>query len=127
MPRPSAALDALPPAASEALARLGEHLAIARVRRKEPQRAWAARLGVSVPTLIRMEQGDPRVAIGVYATALWMINRAQALPDLAAPEKDQGALELELRAAVKRRAVRSPASVKARLKAQKPSDELSND
>ncbi|MGL4576320.1 MAG: XRE family transcriptional regulator [Burkholderiaceae bacterium] len=116
MPRVSSALDALPPAATEALTRLGEHLAIARARRKEPQRAWAKRLGVSVPTLIRMESGDPRVAMGVYATALWMIGRAQALPDLAAPQNDAGALEGELRAVMKRRAVRSPASVEARLR-----------
>jgi DNA-binding XRE family transcriptional regulator len=115
MPRVSAALDALPPAAAESLARLGENLAIARARRKEPQRAWAKRLGVSVPTLVRMESGDPRVAIGVYATALWMIGRAQALPELAAPAQDQGALELDVRAAVKRRAVRSAASVQKRL------------
>ncbi len=124
MPRPSAALDALPPATAQALAQLGEHLAIARVRRRQSQRAWAARLGVSVPTLIRMEQGDPRVAVGVYATALWMINRAQALPDLAAPEKDQGALELELRAVAtqrQRRPVRSGASVQTRLQATKKS------
>jgi hypothetical protein len=115
MPRVSIALDALPPAAAESLARLGENLAIARARRKEPQRAWAKRLGVSVPTLVRMESGDPRVAVGVYATALWMIGRAQALPELAAPAQDQGALELDVRAAVKRRAVRSAASVQKRL------------
>jgi hypothetical protein len=119
MPRVSTALDALPPAAAQSLVRLGEHLAIARARRKEPQRAWAKRLGVSVPTLLRMEQGDPRVAMGVYATALWMIGRAQALPDLAAPAHDQGALEADVRAAIKRRAVRSPASVQARLTAKK--------
>jgi DNA-binding XRE family transcriptional regulator len=115
MPRVSTALDALPPAAAESLKRLGENLAIARARRKEPQRAWAKRLGVSVPTLVRMESGDPRVAVGVYATALWMIGRAQALPELAAPAQDQGALELDVRAAVKRRAVRSAASVQKRL------------
>jgi transcriptional regulator with XRE-family HTH domain len=119
MPRVSAAIDAIPPAAAQALMRLGEHLAIARVRRKETQRVWAARLGVSVPTLLRMEQGDPRVAMGVYATALWMIGRAQALPDLAAPEKDASALESELRAVMKRRAVRSPASVEGRLRTAK--------
>ena len=59
----------MPPVAQEALRRLGENLAIARVRRKESQRLWAQRLGVSVPTLIRLEQGDPRVSAGIYATA----------------------------------------------------------
>ena len=105
----------MPPAASAALAKLGENLAIARVRRKEPQRVWARRLGVSVPTLIRMERGDARVAMGVYATALWMVGRVQALADLADTKEDRGALELDVRAAVRRRSVRSAASAEARL------------
>lgn len=105
----------MPAAASAALKRLGESLAIARVRRKEPQRLWAKRLGVSIPTLIRMEQGDSRVAMGIYATALWMIGRVQALAEIADPQSDRGALELDVREAVKRRAVRSATSVEARL------------
>ena len=110
----------MPPAASEALRRLGENLALARMRRKESQRLWAQRLGVSVPTLIRMEQGDAGVGMGIYATALWLIGRVAALPDMAAPQHDQGALELDVRAAVRRRAVRSPASVEARLGRKAP-------
>ncbi|MBX3185739.1 MAG: transcriptional regulator [Labilithrix sp.] len=115
MPKAPDALSSLPPAASQALKKLGENLAIARVRRREPQRIWAKRLGVSVPTLIRMEKGDPGVGLGILATALWMIGRAQALPDLAAPESDRGALELDVREALERRAVRSAAATEARL------------
>lgn len=110
----------MPPAAAEALRRLGENLAIARVRRKESQRLWAQRLGVSVPTLIRMEQGDAGVGVGIYATALWLIGRVAALPELAAPQHDQGALEMDVREAMRRRAVRSPASVDARLGRKAP-------
>ena len=115
MPRAPEALSSLPPAASQALRKLGENLAIARVRRRETQRAWARRLGVSIPTLIRLERGDPGVGLGIVATALWMLGRVQALPELADPEKDRGALEREVREAVKRRTVRSPASIEARL------------
>lgn len=115
MPKTSEALSSIPPAASAALNRLGENLAIARVRRKEPQRLWAKRLGVSIPTLIRMERGDARVAVGIYATALWMMGRVEALAELADPKSDRGALELDVRQAVKRRAVRSAASSEARL------------
>ncbi|HEY3256331.1 MAG TPA: hypothetical protein VGJ91_20370 [Polyangiaceae bacterium] len=111
----------LPPLASEALAKLGENLALARVRRKESQRVWAKRIGVSIPTLIRMEQGEPAVGIGVYVTALWLLGRVQALPSLADPEQDRGALELDVRGAVKRRRVRTAASIQARLgRKQKP-------
>jgi|SRR6188768_597396 len=115
MSRRSASLAALPPLATEALKKLGENLALARVRRKESQRVWAKRIGVSIPTLIRMEQGEPAVAIGVYVTALWLLGRVQALPEVAAPEHDRGALELDIRRAVKRRAVRSAASIQAQL------------
>jgi transcriptional regulator with XRE-family HTH domain len=115
MPRASDALSALPPLATEALRKLGENLALARVRRKESQRAWAKRIGVSIPTLIRMEKGEPAVAIGIYVTALWLLGRVQALPELADPEHDRGALELDVRRAVKRRAVRTAASIQAQL------------
>jgi transcriptional regulator with XRE-family HTH domain len=115
MPKSPAALTAMPPAAEQALRTLGENLAIARVRRKESQRAWAKRLGCSVPTLIRMERGDPGVGMGIYATALWLIGRVGALPELAAPGSDRSALESDVRNALKRRAVRSSASAEARL------------
>ena len=68
-----------------------------------------------MPTLIRMERGDPGVGVGIYATALWLIGRVAALPEMAAPGSDRGALENDVRAALKRRAVRSSASAEARL------------
>lgn len=70
---------------------------MARLRRKESQRKWAERVGVSVPTLIRLEQGDPGVGMGVYATALWMMGRTKALAELANPEHDLGALTADIR------------------------------
>jgi transcriptional regulator with XRE-family HTH domain len=115
MPKRPEALLTLPAAAVQALRALGENLAIARVRRRESQRAWAKRLGISVPTLIRMERGDPGVGAGIYATALWLMGRVSALPELAAPVHDRGALESDVRMAMKRRAVRAAASAEARL------------
>ena len=70
---------------------------------------------MSEPTLARLEQGDPGVAFGTYATALWMIGRAQAIAELAAPQFDLGALESEVRVA-RERAVRSPIALEARIK-----------
>lgn len=107
--------DALPPVAVKALRELGENIAIARLRRREPQRAWAERIGISVPTYVRMEKGDPSVSIAAYAAALWLMGRVQALPEVAAPESDLTALEQDVRAARKRERVRTPASVAARL------------
>ena len=115
MPKTPQALLTIPPAAAQALRALGENLAIARTRRRESQRAWAKRLGVSVPTLIRMERGDPGVGAGIYATALWLMGTVAGLAELAAPAADRGALEGDVRQALQRRAVRSAASVEARL------------
>lgn len=55
-------------------------------------------MNVSVPTLAAMEKGDPRVSMGVYATALWLMGRDDALRDLAAPENDVQALVREISA-----------------------------
>ena len=114
MSKRSAAIDSIPPAVLNHLRLLGENLSVARKRRRESLKAWSARIGVSEPTLMRMEKGDPSVSFGVYATALWLIGRAPAISDLAAPEHDLGALEAAVRAA-KVRSVRKPASIDARL------------
>ena len=106
---------ALPAQAVSALSRLGENLALARLRRRESQRQWAQRIGISAPTLVRMERGDPGVGAGIYATALWMMGRVQALGEIANPEQDTGALEADVRAARHTRTRRSQASGAARL------------
>src|SRR2546427_10549431 len=120
MSKTSLVANSLPPVAATALRQLGENLAVARVRRKESQRAWAQRIGVSVPTLIRLEKGDPTVSMGAYASALWLMGRVQALAEVAAPAAGLGALERDVREARRRRPVRAPASVSARLGKAKP-------
>jgi transcriptional regulator with XRE-family HTH domain len=85
-----------------ALRKLGADLGLARKRRKQSLRAWAARLEVSVPTLMKMEKGDAAVSIGVYATALWMVGRHEALSALADPKEDVAALESEVKLANRR-------------------------
>jgi hypothetical protein len=115
MPKSPAALSQMPHAARSALSKLGADLAVARLRRKESLASWAARMGTSVPTLMRMEAGEPGVGIGLYATALWLIGRSGALADLAAPEHDLGALELDVRAAVQLGKERAQAAKASRL------------
>ncbi|HEU4460823.1 MAG TPA: XRE family transcriptional regulator [Methylibium sp.] len=107
MPKSSAHHDWLPAQALAALRQLGANLALGRVRRKESLRAWAQRLGVSVRTVQRLEAGDPGVGMGVYAAALWLVGRSDALPALADPALDRGALELDLRVARNRLARRA--------------------
>jgi hypothetical protein len=115
MPKSPTALSQMPPAAASALRKLGADLAVARLRRKESLASWAARMGTSVPTLMRMEAGETGVGIGLYATALWLMGRSGALADLAAPEHDRGALELDVRAAVQLGKERAQAAKASRL------------
>jgi transcriptional regulator with XRE-family HTH domain len=89
--------EALPAQAREHLRVLGENLAIARKRRHESRAQWASRIGVSIPTLTRLEAGDPSVSMAAYATALWLMGRSSVLAEAADPQADRGALELELR------------------------------
>lgn len=102
MPKQSKALSNLTPATLSALETMGSHLALARVRRKESLATRARRVGVSVPTLSKMENGDPSVSLGAYAQALWLIGRDSELARIAAPEFDREAIELDVGEAVVR-------------------------
>jgi transcriptional regulator with XRE-family HTH domain len=121
MSKSSLALTSLPPEVAVSLQALGEHIALARLRRKESQKQWAGRLGVSVPTLIRLEKGDPSVSMGAYATALWLLGLSAGLAELAEPGKDVRALETDVRAASRLRATRARTS-RAALAAKKAQD-----
>jgi hypothetical protein len=116
MPKASAALAQMPPSTLAALAQLGADLAVARLRRKESLKTWSKRLGVSVPTLLRLEAGEPGVSLGVLATALWLIGRDGALGTLATPKEDRGALELDVRQAETLGKARMRATAQAKLK-----------
>ena len=122
MSKVTKAIQQLPPATLGVLQKLGADLAVARLRRKESLRTWAKRLGVTLSTLQRLEAGDPTVSIGIVASALWLINRDGELGNLAAPEQDQGALELNIREAVELGQARAQASADARIRAEAPNN-----
>lgn len=67
------------------LNQLGQRLRDQRLARNEPQARFAARLGISVPTLRRMEQGDPSAQMGHWLTALEMLGRVADVEQLLAP------------------------------------------
>lgn len=122
MPKTARALRQLPPATAGAIEKLGADLAVARLRRKESLRSWAQRMGVTVSTLQRLEAGDPSVGIGIIATALWLIKRDGELSNVAAPEHDQGALEMDVRVAIELGRSRAQTSSDARLRAAHNAD-----
>lgn len=75
---------------------LGQHIAIARKRRGETQGQWAKRLGISQPTMARIERGDPSVAMASYVMCMWLVNPAVGVAQLIAPQNDLAALEREI-------------------------------
>lgn len=70
----------------EKLKELGDRLRAARLGRNEPQKEFAIRLGVSVPTLRKMEKGDPSVSVGLWIEALDLFDRLLDLDQVMAPE-----------------------------------------
>ena len=64
---------------------LGDRLRAERLARNESQSRFAARIGVSVPTLRRMEQGDASAQIGHWLTALTLLGRIADAEALLAP------------------------------------------
>ena len=121
MPKTARAMLQMPPATVAAIEKLGADLAVARLRRKESLNTWAQRMGVSIPTLQRLEAGDPGVGIGIVATALWLLQRDGALAQLAAPELDQGAIEMDIRQAQALGRARAQAAAQSRSKLRTPS------
>ena len=122
MPKTSKALLQMPPSTVAALEKLGADLAVARLRRHESLKTWSQRLGVSVPTLMRLESGDPSVGVGILATALGLVGRDTELTQLAAPEHDKGALDQDVRQAIALGQQRARAAAEARLSRDKKRD-----
>ena len=97
MSRSTLAPRALGPASRAALVSLGEHLTVARKRRRISLRDMAARMSVSVGTVQRLEKGDPGVGIGILALALFTLQLIDRLATLIAPQEDLVGRALELR------------------------------
>jgi len=96
MPRQNTPPSDYPEIVLQQIKQLGLNIAIARKRRGESQAQWAMRLGVSQPTMARIERGDPSVAMASYVMCIWLVNPRSSLAELIAPQHDHGALEKEI-------------------------------
>lgn len=63
---------------------LGDRLRRLRLERNETQAVFAARIGTSIPTLLRMESGDPKVQFGFWVAALDVLGRLEDLSPVLA-------------------------------------------
>ena len=83
MPR---AAPPLLPRLTRLLEALGGNLKLARLRRKFSAETVAQRAGISRKTMYRVEQGDPAVALGIYARVMQALGLEQDLSLLAADD-----------------------------------------
>ena len=73
----------LVPRVARLLDGLGAHLKLARLRRKYSAEIVAQRAGITRRTLSKVEQGDPAVAVGVYARVMQVLRLEDDLALLA--------------------------------------------
>jgi transcriptional regulator with XRE-family HTH domain len=85
----------LPLPVKRALAKLGQDIRNARLRRRITTTIMAERCFITRPTLRKVEKGDPGVSLGIYATVMFVLGLAPRIADLADARADEVGLQLE--------------------------------
>jgi transcriptional regulator with XRE-family HTH domain len=85
----------MPLPVKRALAKFGDDIRSARLRRRIPTAIMAGRAFISRTTLLKVERGDPGVSIGTYATVLFILGLIARLADLADVRSDDVGLQLD--------------------------------
>lgn len=105
----SKSLAALPIPVRKALQQLGADIRQARIRRSITVHSLATRAFASPTTIYHIERGNPAVAVGTYATVLFILGLHEGIAKLAAPSVDnigtalfQARLPKRVRASTKR-------------------------
>jgi transcriptional regulator with XRE-family HTH domain len=94
------------------LSKFGKDVSAARRRRRLTVAMMAERIGVAKNTYSRIERGDPTVAMGAYAMALFVLGFGEALGDLVDARRDDEGLVLdEQRLPQRVRVKKSPTSL----------------
>ena len=81
--------------ARDALRQLGDDLRTARLKRRFAVKDFAARVGVSPRTVMRLERGEAGVGIGTLAMACLVLGEIDRLRDLFDPATDGTGLLLD--------------------------------
>lgn len=85
---------ALPKPVERALRRLGQDISTARRMRRLSQEDLAQRIGASLSTVRRMEDGYPGTALHTFLRALQVLGRLEAVVQVTAMENDVLGMEL---------------------------------
>jgi transcriptional regulator with XRE-family HTH domain len=75
------------PKAQKVLEQLGEHIKLARLRRKLSAQQVAERAGINRTTLWNIEKGTPTVTIGAYCQVLLVLSLLEDLLKVAADDE----------------------------------------
>jgi transcriptional regulator with XRE-family HTH domain len=102
--------DVLPSGVRRSLSKFGRDLGVARRKRHLTMAMMAERTGLAKSTYARIEKGDPAVALGAYAMALFVLGFGEPLGDLTDARRDDVGLLLDEERLPKRvRVKKSPA------------------
>jgi len=85
----------IPLPVQRALAKLGDDIRTARLRRRIPTTLMAERTMITRTTLSKVEKGDAGVSLGIYATVLFLLGMTSRLADLADVKSDAVGLQLD--------------------------------
>jgi hypothetical protein len=85
----------LPLPVKRSLAKLGDDLKSARLRRRLTTTMVAERAFITRSTLAKAERGDPGVSLGIYATVLFVLGLGDRVAKLADVRSDDVGLQLE--------------------------------
>ena len=78
----------LPESVLKSLRRSGENIRIARKKRRMPLKEMSNRTMVSIPTLRKVESGDPTVSMGIFLQVLWVLQLHSDFESITDPDKD---------------------------------------
>lgn len=85
MPRQNTCPSHFPAFVLSQIEHIAQCIVSVRKQRGETQAQWAQKLGISQPTMARLERGDPAIATATYVMCLWLVNPALDLRVLLQP------------------------------------------
>ena len=85
----------MPLTLKRAIRKLGHDINTARRRRQLTVTMMTERAGISKPTYLRVEKGDPNVSFGIYCMVLFALGEAGRINDLLDISRDETGLLLD--------------------------------
>jgi len=84
----SKGIAGLPESVLKSLRQSGKNIRIARKKRRMPLKEMSNRTMVSIPTLRKVESGEPSVGIGIFLQVLWVLQLHSDFESITDPDND---------------------------------------